>query len=158
MRFPEDVPRLATGPVTLRPARPEDADGVVEQCLDPLSTEWTTVPLGYTRDQAREFLTVTIPEGWRTERSFTFVVQVADDQGVPRFAGTISLRDEGEGRAEVAYGAHPWARGRGAMEQAVRLLLAWGLAERGFRTVIWWANKGNWASRRLAWRVGFGFS
>ena len=75
--------------------------------------------------------------------------------GVRRFAGTISLRDEGDDRAELAYGSHPWVRGTGVMERAVRLLLDWGFEERGLRTVIWWANRGNWASRKLAWRVGF---
>ena len=157
MEFPREVPTLTSGPVTLRAARPEDADGVVEQCQDPLSIRWTTVPLGYTRQDALSFLTSLIPEGWRTGTSFTFVVDVTGDDGVPRFAGTIALRDEGDRRAEVAYGAHPRARGRGAMVTAVRLLLEWGFAERGLRTVLWQANSGNWASRRLAWRLGFAF-
>jgi RimJ/RimL family protein N-acetyltransferase len=141
--------------VTLRAARAEDADGVVEQCQDPVSLRWTTVPLGYTRDDALDFLTRLIPEGWRAGSAHTFVVDLTGDDGVPRFAGTISLRDEGERRAEVAYGAHPRARGRGAMVTAVRLLLEWGFAELGLRTVVWWANSGNWASRKLAWRLGF---
>ena len=157
MEFPRDVPTLTSGAVTLRAARPEDADGVVEQCTDPLSLRWTTVPLGYTREDALTFLTRVVPEGWRAGSSCTFVVEVTGDDGVPRFAGTIALRDEGDRRAEVAYGAHPRARGRGAMVEAVRLLLQWGFAERGLQTVLWWANTGNWASRKLAWRLGFAF-
>ena len=43
------------------------------------------------------------------------------------------------------------------MERALRLLLEWGFAEQGLQTVVWWANEGNWASRRLAWRLGFTF-
>src|SRR5919107_256321 len=157
MHFPTDVPTLSAGPVTLRAARADDADGVVEQCHDPLSIRWTTVPLGYAREDALDFLTRHIPEGWRTGSAYTFVVDVTGDDGVPRFAGTISLRDEGDRRAEVAYGAHPRARGRGAMVTAVRLLLEWGFAERELLTVVWWANSGNWASRKLAWRLGFSF-
>ena len=57
--------------------------------------------------------------------------------------------------AEIAYGSHPWVRGRGLMERAVQLLLDWGFAEQRLQTVIWWADQGNWASRRLAWRLGF---
>ena len=53
--------------------------------------------------------------------------------------------------------SHPWARGRGVMERALRLLLEWGFAERDLQTVIWLARRGNWASRRLAWRLGFSF-
>jgi RimJ/RimL family protein N-acetyltransferase len=157
MEFPRDVPTLTSGPVTLRAARSEDAAGVVEQCQDPLSIRWTTVPVGYTHENAVDFLTRRIPEGWRSGSAWTYVVEVAGDDGVPRFAGTISLRDEGDRRAEVAYGAHPRARGRGAMVTAVRLLLEWGFAELGLRTVVWWANTGNWASRKLAWRLGFRF-
>ena len=157
MDFPRDVPTLTSGPVTIRAARAEDADGVVEQCQDPLSIRWTTVPLGYTRDDALDFLTRVIPEGWRSGSAYTFVVEVTGDDGVPRFAGTIALRDEGERRAEVAYGAHPRARGRGAMVTAVRLLLEWGFTVLDLRTVVWWANAGNWASRKLAWRLGFTF-
>jgi RimJ/RimL family protein N-acetyltransferase len=43
------------------------------------------------------------------------------------------------------------------MERALRLLLTWGFEERGLETVIWWANRGNWASRKVAWRLGFTF-
>ena len=48
------------------------------------------------------------------------------------------------------------------MSRALRVLLAWGFAPvaeggRGLETVVWLANRGNWASRRLAWSVGFSF-
>jgi RimJ/RimL family protein N-acetyltransferase len=154
MRFPEDVPELSDGVVTLRAARADDAAGVVEQCLDPVSQQWTTVPLGYTAEDALEFLTEAIPAGWREDREHVFVVE-AEHRGAPRFVGTIALRAEGSRRAEVAYGGHPWARGRGLLARAVRLMLTWGFEELDLLTVIWWANRGNWPSRRLAWSVGF---
>lgn len=157
MRFPRDVPILSDGDVTIRAHRPEDADGSLEQCLDPLSRAWTTVPLEYSRADAHRFVTQTMPGGWTAETEWGFAVEALDDEGAPRYAGTISLRDEGERRAEVAYGSHPWARGRGIMERALRLLLTWGFEERGLETVIWWANRGNWASRKVAWRLGFQF-
>jgi RimJ/RimL family protein N-acetyltransferase len=155
VRFPQDVPTLRDGEVTLRAHRPADAEGTLEQCLDPVNIRWTTVPLGFTRADAERFVRDVMPGGWAMEREFGFAVDAADDDGVPRFAGTIMLRDEGEGRAEIAYAAHPWARGRGVMERALRLLVEWGFAERGFQTVIWWAHRGNWASRKVAWRLGF---
>lgn len=154
MRFPDDVPRLTDGVVTLRAARGEDAVGVVEQCLDPVSVEWTTVPLGYTHADATDYLTVAIPEGWRTERELVFVVETMD-AGVERYVGNIALRMLEDGRAEVAFGAHPWGRGRGLLTRAVRLMLQWGFDHLDVRTAIWWANRGNWPSRRLAWKLGF---
>jgi RimJ/RimL family protein N-acetyltransferase len=119
--------------------------------------QWTTVPHPSTLETAREFATRIIPEGWHTDREWAFAVEAPDDDGTPRFVGTVSLRNEREGRAEIAYGAHPWARGRGYVVRALELLLDWGFREKDLRTVIWWANKGNWASRKVAWRLGFSF-
>jgi RimJ/RimL family protein N-acetyltransferase len=150
------IPTLTDGVVTLRAPHDGDVEGSYEQCQDPVSQEWTTVPVPYTRDDANTYLRHMIPGGWESEREWGFVVE-ARDEGTPRFAGTISLRNEGDGRAEIAYGSHPWVRGRGVMERALRLLLEWGFAERDVRTVIWLARRGNWASRRLAWRLGFAF-
>jgi RimJ/RimL family protein N-acetyltransferase len=67
----------------------------------------------------------------------------------------VSLRNEGDRRAEIAYGSHPRIRGTGGMERALRLLLDWGFGSQDLHTVAWWANRGNWASRKLAWRLGF---
>jgi RimJ/RimL family protein N-acetyltransferase len=117
--------------------------------------EWTTVPVPASEDSSRDFATKTVPSGWAQGSAWAFAVEALDDQGRPRFAGTVELRDREERRAEIAFGAHPWARGRGLMERACRLLLEWGFTEKRLETVIWWANKGNWASRRLAWRLGF---
>lgn len=146
------APTLTDGVVTLRPHRPEDAEGCYEQCQDPLSRQWTTVPVPYTREMAVRWVTDVMPGGWAYGSTWGFAVEV--DR---RYAGTVELRDEGEGRAEVAFGSHPWVRGTGAVERAVRLLLEWGFAHQGLRVVVWRANAGNWASRKLAWRLGFSF-
>lgn len=151
------IPTLTDGDVRLRPPSDEDIEGSCEQCQDPLSQRWTTAPVPYTRDDARTYLRHIIPGGWETDQEWGFVVEATDDSGAARFAGTISLRNKGDGRAEIAYGSHPWVRGRGEMERALRLLLDWGFAERELKTVIWLAERGNWASRRLAWKLGFAF-
>lgn len=147
-----DVPTLTDGVVTLRAHHDDDIERCVEQCHDTASQQWTTVPEGYTRDDAARFVRDFMPGMWRTDQEWGFAVEYDG-----RFAGTVSLRNEGDRRAEIAFGAHPDARGTGAMERACRLLLAWGFAEREVRTVIWYAYPGNWASRRLAWKLGFSF-
>lgn len=149
---PLEAPTLTDGAVTLRGHRPEDVRGTYEQCQDPLSQRWTVVPVPYSMDDARTFVEEVCPRAWATGREWIFVVEVDG-----RFGGSIALRPEGADRAEVAYGSHPAVRGTGAMERALRLLLAWGFEQQGLRTVVWWANAGNWASRRLAWRLGFSF-
>jgi RimJ/RimL family protein N-acetyltransferase len=156
MRFPEDVPTLTDGVVTLRAPRDGDVPGVVEQCTDPVSIQWTTVPVGYTEADAREFLHDYIPGVWRNDTEYLFVIE-AERDGVPAYAGNLALRVLGDRRADVGFGASPWVRRRGVTERAVRLLLEWGFAELGLQVVEWWANEGNWASRRLAWRLGFTF-
>ena len=154
------VPALTDGVVTLRGHREDDVEAVLEQSTDPVSVRWTRVPVPYTREDARRFVREAMPGGWATDQEWAFAIEAADPAGVPRYAGTVSLRDEGPGRAEIAYGAHPWARGKGLVERALRLLLEWGFAPvgsggRGLETVVWWAEEGNWASRKVAWRLGF---
>jgi RimJ/RimL family protein N-acetyltransferase len=149
------IPTLTDGVVRLRAPNDDDIEGSYEQCQDPLSQRWTRIPVPYTREDAKTYLRHIIPGGWETEREWGFVVEAPDEVGALRFAGSISLRNEGDGRAEIAYGSHPWVRGRGVMEHALRLLLDWGFAERDLQTISWLARRGNWASRRLAWRLGF---
>lgn len=143
-------PTLTDGLVTLRAHTAQDAQGVLEQCQDPASQRWTRVPVPYSLADAHQYVGQTVPVGWLSDTEWSFAVEAEG-----RFAGTVSLRNEGERRAEIAYGAHPWARGTGHLERALRLLLAWGFADQGLVTVAWWAHRGNWASRKLAWRVGF---
>ncbi len=144
------APTLTDGTVTLRAHREDDVPGVLEQCQDPVSQRWTTVPLPYTLEHARTFVGQVMPSGWADDSTWGFAVEVDG-----RYAGTVELRDEGEGRVEVAYGSHPWVRGSGALGRAVRLLVDWGFEDRRARVVVWRAHRGNWPSRRLVWRLGF---
>lgn len=157
MAFPDDVPTLTSGDVTLRAHRPDDAEGVLEQCTDPLSQRWTTVPLGYTREMADEYVRIDVSNMWASDKEWIFALECTHSDGRRRFGGSLSLRNEGSRRAEVAFGAHPDIRGRGVMTTAVHLLLDWGFAERDLETVLWLANVGNFGSRRVAWKSGFAF-
>jgi RimJ/RimL family protein N-acetyltransferase len=149
---PVTAPTLTDGPVTLRHPQESDVQGSWEQCQDPLSIEWTTVPVPYSHDDARSFVLGFVPGAWESDKEWGFVVEVEG-----RYAGHICLRNEGSRRAEIAYGSHPWVRGTGHMERALRMLLDWGFREKDLATVIWLANVGNWGSRRLAWKLGFSF-
>ena len=157
MAFPDGVPTLSRGDVTLRAHRPDDAEAVVEQCVDPVSVQWTTAPSPYTKAMADEFIGRSVPSMWDSGHENAFAIECTHPDGRRRFSGTVSLRHEGARRAEIAFGAHPAVRGRGVMSSAVAMLLDWGFAERGLETVLWLANDGNFASRRVAWRSGFTF-
>ena len=110
------------------------------------------MPVPYSHADARDFVLGFVPGAWESDKEWGFVVEAEG-----RYAGHIALRNEGSRRAEIAYGSHPWVRGTGHMEHALRMLLDWGFREKDLATVIWLANVGNWASRRLAWKLGFTF-
>ncbi len=118
------APTLTDGTVTLRAHREDDVVGVTEQSQDPVSIRWTTVPDPYSLDDGRAFVTRTMPAGWADGTAWGFAVETRG-----RYAGTVELRNEGGGRAEIAFGSHPWVRGTGAMERACRLLVDWGFSE-----------------------------
>ena len=157
MPFPDDVPLLTRGDVTLRAHRLDDAGGIVEQCTDPVSIRWTTVPVDYDLAMAERRVTAELPARWEDASEYVFAVESTHPDGDRRFSGSVSLRNLGDGQAEVAFGAHPAIRGRGVLTTAVNLLLDYGFDECGFETVVWYAEVGNLASRRVAWKTGFRF-
>jgi len=153
--FPDDVPVLVDREVSLRAHRPADVDAMLVQCTDPDSIRWTTVPVPFTRDDALFYATKVMPAGWTEGTEYGFAIEAPHPDGVHRFCGSVSLRWMGENVAEVAYGLHPAVRGRGLARRAVALLLDWGFTELGLDVVVWYAEVGNWASRRVAWSLGF---
>lgn len=144
------IPTLTDGVVTLRTHRPSDVPAIVEQSQDPESQRWTVVPVPYARADAEEYVGDLVPRGWADGTSWGFAIEAEG-----RFAGSVDLRPQGADRADLGFGSHPWARGTGYVERAARLLLEWGFTDQDLRTVSWRAHLGNWASRRLAWKLGF---
>ena len=157
MPFPDSVPTLTDGVVRLRAHSEADVDRIVEQCTDPLSLRWTQVPRDYTPDMAREWVTE-IAQGWDGDGDRLWAIEEvagADDtQG--RFLGSIDLRPREAGRAEVGYGLHPDARGRGVMARALRLVCQYWF-DAGGQRVDWHAERGNFASWAVARAAGFTF-
>lgn len=155
--FPADVPELGDGDVLLRAHRASDLPALVEQCLDPDTLRWTTIPTGYDEEKGRAFLSGLVPQGWCNGTERTFAVEATRPDGTRGYAGSVALRDKGDGRAAVGFVSHPAVRGRGVMSTAVGLMLDHAFDDLGIETVIWWAMRGNWASRKVAWRCGFTF-
>jgi RimJ/RimL family protein N-acetyltransferase len=158
-----DIPTLVDpdAGVLLRAHSADDVPGIVEQCRDPETIRWTTVPTpagGYAEKDAEEFLA-----GIRRERdtgeSRHWAVELLPVAGHPArsFGGSIALSDHGAGIGEVAFGLHPAARGRRAMSAALRLVRDFGFDVWGLRVIRWRAAVGNWASRRTAAAAGFRF-
>src|SRR3954468_17950865 len=105
MPAPLSAPTLTDGVVTLRAHRADDVSRIVDQARDPESIAWTTVPVPYDERDAEEFGLKMLPQGWVDGSEWAFAVEVDG-----KYAATVSLRNEGPGRAEIAFGSHPDVR------------------------------------------------
>lgn len=155
--FPDDVPALTDGEITLRVHALSDVDDVIVQCTDPDSIKWTTVPVPFGREDAVSYVSEIVPSGWLTRKDLNFAIEAPHADGVRRFSGSIALRPMADGVAEIAYGLHPGVRGQGVCSRAVKLILDWGFSQPDIELVVWYAQVGNWASWRVAWANGFSY-
>src|SRR5690349_943127 len=97
-----DVRELSCGPdLLLRRHRCDDVDAIVVQAVDPEMQRWTVVPIPYGRSDAEEFVAMT-QRGWRDGTVASFAIEY---EGC--FAGTVDLRLQEAGWAEVGYGLTP---------------------------------------------------
>lgn len=157
--FPDVVPILSDGVVSLRAHSADDADAIYEQCTDPEMQRWTQVPSSYTRADAAGFVD-RAADRWKDPKDQRqWAIEWLDGE-TPRFAGSLGLRPgAGPDTASIGFGLHPAARGAGVMARAVRLAAThafetgpWG---RPLGRLHWAAVVGNWPSRRVAWATGF---
>lgn len=132
----------------------DDVDRLTELCQDEEIQRWTTVPVPYRRRDADWFVRELVAMGWDTGRELTWAIRSPDDRSV---LGMIGLSLDGEGSGEVGYWLGASARGSGLMVRAVRLVAANAFDPDGLglTRMLWQAHVGNWASRRVAWRLGF---
>ena len=146
--FPDIVPTLCDGVVTLRAMGEEDLPAVVEQSQDPETVRWTRVPTPYGPSDAAAFFAL-VREGWQDGTRSTWVIE-QDGQ----LAGLVAHRPRGTGRVEISFAAHPKHRGQGLVTRAVRLVCEQAFLQ-GTQVVLWHAHVGNFGSRKVAWRNGF---
>ena len=157
MGYPADIPRLTDGVVSLRAYTLDDLEGILEQCTDPASIAWTTIPTPYTRDDGIAWVTKLVPEGWARGTDLDFAIEAEHPDGVRRYSGGISLRPREDGLASIGFAVHPAVRGHAVCRRALTLLVDWAFNARGVEVIEWHAYVGNWPSRRVAWSTGFTF-
>ncbi|GAA1734437.1 GNAT family N-acetyltransferase [Isoptericola hypogeus] len=151
---------LATDRVRLSVPTASDVDRIAEVCADPTIARWTTVPSPYTRTDAEGFVERFVTDGWRAETAFTWAVREPGDVDGPVLA-MVGMTREGAAGTELSGELGFWcaadARGRGLITEAARIVVDWALDPEGLELAVvrWRANVGNWASRRVAWKLGF---
>ncbi len=148
--LPEEV--LVDGGLVLLPWSQVDTiagvrDDLIAACNDPRMVRWTQVPHPYTEEMASAFLGSPGPSCAR----WALVMDA-------RFCGNIELRlhSEQHRSGDFGYNAAPWARGRGAMTRAVRLVSEHAFAQ-GFHRLVIRAGVDNAASRHVAEQAGYTF-
>ena len=143
------APVLSDGIISLRPLTEDDIPDIVVGVQDPLVVRWTTVPTPYADADAVAFVAERAGGAGPTP---TWAITVLPDR---RWCGTIDLRPDGAGGAELGYLLAPWARGDGHASRAMRLACAWGFSALGLDVITWLAYVGNDASLKSARRAGF---
>lgn len=147
------VPTLAEGGLTLRAHEPADVPAIVAMCQDEEMARWTTIPQPYQAKDAWSWLDDIVGAGWRDGSTWTWALDALVD-GRHVYAGSIDLRLDGVGGAEVGYAVSPEWRGKGYMTRALRMVVQHAFSQ-GLAVVRWRAIVGNWASRKVAMRAGF---
>ena len=148
-----DPVELTAGRLHLRPWQPSDADAVLTACTDPETQRWTTVPSPYTAEHARAFVGEVSAQGWADGTDLGFAV-CDSTSGV--VLGAVAVRRRAAHDCwDVGFWVTPAARGQGVMSDALGVVCRWAFAELGAQRVEWYAEVGNWASRRVAEKAGF---
>jgi RimJ/RimL family protein N-acetyltransferase len=144
---------IRTHRLVLRPYRAEDADAVFAGCQDPEIQRWiSAIPVPYTAEDARTFITEVAIAGRATGRSLTVAIE-ADG----RLVGSSGVHHLTAGHPlgpEIGYWIAPEARGNGFAAEAAHALAEWALGL-GAPRVHLVADVRNAASRAVARRAGY---
>ncbi|MCD6725657.1 MAG: GNAT family N-acetyltransferase [Solirubrobacteraceae bacterium] len=140
--------------LALRPWTSDDVPALVRACSDPLTARYTSVPVPYTPQDARQFV-----EAGRSRTTLPLAVVDAEDPA--RMLGACGLHavDRERGRAEIGYWTAPWARRRAVATRALRLLSGWALTPApdglGLARLELYVEPDNELSQRVAGAAGF---
>ena len=140
--------------LVLRPFTESDADRIIEACSDPRTRHWlVSLPRPYAHSDAMSYLEHTRELAARGI-GLVWCIADADDD---RCLGSIGLEGLSSyaPRAEIGYWAHPLARGRGKVTEAVRLVTGYARSAGLAASIVIRCAAANTASRHVAEAAGY---
>jgi RimJ/RimL family protein N-acetyltransferase len=146
-------PELSDGTIRLRRLRAADKAAVVKACNDGLIERFCyRVPYPYHESDFVEFLAYNEhfwPSGLMA--NWTVVDAGSDELLAMISLDIVAVRQAGE----IGYWCAPWARGRGVMSAAVRLVRDWAFGELELERLELTTDVDNIGSQRVAQAAGF---
>ncbi|MFM8366839.1 MAG: GNAT family N-acetyltransferase [Candidatus Nanopelagicaceae bacterium] len=162
--WPEEVPSLKSGSLTMRPMRPTDAEDIYRAVQDPEIPKFTTVPADYPIDLAIEFANTRAAASFVNKTELVFVIEdaqlaTAEYPYSNGFAGVMSLHtiDIPNHRAEIGYWLAKEARGHGICTNAAELITEYGLMTIGFKRIDGIVDVRNEPSKAALLKAGYEF-
>ena len=142
---------LTDGAILLRRWEPDDWRAVFDACQDDLIARFTPIPLPYTEEAARGFISM-CEDAWAsgTERPFAIA-----DTATNAVLGSITRHAPWGHGVHFGYWVAPEARGRGVATRALRLIAEWTLATTNLIRLDLYTHPDNHASGRVALGAGF---
>jgi RimJ/RimL family protein N-acetyltransferase len=143
---------LTDGIIKLRPMRPTDIAGWLEQEQDELTLRYAFDSAVPTRE-ALAAIPARAGLEWLVGGSARFTIE---DVASGRYAGNVGLRKSGPPQVGgIGYAVHPAFRGRGYTARALRLLAPWAFDVAGVGRLELGAKMANIASQKAAAAAGF---
>ena len=148
--WPEEIPTLHIGDITLRPWRDDDVDDVYRICQDPVIQAFTTVPTPYTFDDAHKFIQRQ-RKGFEEKTDFALAGEIGGKVAICLSAfDSIAF----EHIIKIGYWTAPEFRGQGYTARATDALVDY-LFSLGYRRVSADTLPENIGSQRTLTKAGF---
>lgn len=150
--WPNEVPTLQYGLITLRVPLEKDIVAIFEGAKDPLIPRFTRIPADYTMEDAKNFVHKRATSGFSLHAELQLALEY-DGQ----FAGVFSFHTihHEDHRAEIGYWLVPAVRGKKVATSTVKLLTQYGFETMGFKRIEAMVNAPNIASQKVLLSAGY---
>jgi ribosomal-protein-alanine N-acetyltransferase len=150
--WPNEVPTLQYGLITLRKPEERDIIAIYEGVKDPLIPKFTRIPSNYQMANAEHYVRERCPNGFTMRTELQLVLEYDGE-----FAGALSFHtlDLEEEKAEIGYWITASMRGKGIATAATKLLTNYGFETVGLHRIEALVVESNKASLKVLARSGY---